>query len=525
MEKISAVSFLLLLGITLASMVPLNCNTNRPISKVGDYLAERQKLIAEDAAQRTGQQIILTDKEKKANDILMAWKRKELDAAFTSGKFIGAESFITTKTKIVQSKVFQIIKKMPKGADLHLHDMTVADFKWLISNITTLDSCYMCYNMATKLTQFKVSFKQPNSTATCEWISTPMARKKSGDPKKFDEELFTNLTMTNGDPSKLYPTQNARWVKFQSVFYILSGLLEFKNAFSWYYEKGLEELVEDNIQYAELRALLFPLHDGNGKIYSDPEYVLNLYKNVTDAFVAKNPNDFFGTKIIYTQTRFLERKVIGQAVQKAMYMHKKYPDLMAGFDLVGQEDRGNPLLYYLNELLIPAAAGESLPYYFHAGETSWEGQSVDYNIVDALLLNTRRIGHGFALSKHKVLMDQAKSKSVAVEVCPISNQVLGLVTDMRSHPATVFLDQNFPMTVNSDDPPIWGATGLSYDYYHVFMAMTRYDTDIRVLKQLALNSIMYCSLEKSRKAKLRAMWTRKWDEFISTVISDFSFPT
>ena len=115
MGKILAVSFLLLLGITLASMVPLNCNTNRPISKVGDYLAERQKIIAEDAAQRTGQQIILTDREKKANDILMAWKRKELDAAFTSGKFIGAESFITTKTKIDQSKVFQIIRKMPKG--------------------------------------------------------------------------------------------------------------------------------------------------------------------------------------------------------------------------------------------------------------------------------------------------------------------------------------------------------------------------------------------------------------------------
>ena len=122
--------------------------------------------------------------------------------------------------------------------------MTVADFKWLISNITTLDSCYMCYNMATKLTQFKVSFNEPNSTATCKWISTPIARKKSGDPKKFDEELFTNLTMTDGDPSKLYPTQNARWVKFQSVFYVLSGLLEYVFSLICYAENAYFRVIE-----------------------------------------------------------------------------------------------------------------------------------------------------------------------------------------------------------------------------------------------------------------------------------------
>ena len=60
---------------------------------------------------------------------------------------------------------------------------------------------------------------------------------------------------------------------------------------------------------------------------------------------------------------------------------------------------------------------------------------------------------------------------------------------MRNHPACVFIDQDFPMTVNADGPAIWGSTGLSYDFYEVFMAMTRYDDDIRVLKQLAMNSI------------------------------------
>ena len=111
------------------------------------------------------------------------------------------------------------------GAILHLHDMAMANFNWLIKNITTMRICYMCYNTKMQKIQFKVSAKTPNSTSDCHWISTPVARKQSGDPSKFDQDLYFNLTMTKGDPSKMYPNQNALWVKFGGIFAILSGLL------------------------------------------------------------------------------------------------------------------------------------------------------------------------------------------------------------------------------------------------------------------------------------------------------------
>lgn len=121
--------------------------------------------------------------------------------------------------------------------------------------------------------------------------------------------------------------------------------------------------------------------------------------------------------------------------------------------------------------------------------SDWYGTSTDLNILDAILHRTKRIGHGYSLDKHPILMKMVKELDIGIEVLPISNQVLGLVMDLRNHPAAIYLSQNLPMVIANDDPGFWGAKGLSYDYYYALMSFAPYDAGLDVLKQLVLNSI------------------------------------
>lgn len=58
--------------------------------------------------------------------------------------------------------------------------------------------------------------------------------------------------------------------------------------------------------------------------------------------------------------------------------------------------------------------------------SDWQGTRVDDNLIDAVLLNTTRIGHAYALPKHPEVMRLVKQNGIPIEVNPISNQVSNL---------------------------------------------------------------------------------------------------
>jgi len=163
-------------------------------------------------------------------------------------------------------------------------------------------------------------------------------------------------------------------------------------------------------------------------------------------------------------------------MKKALEKKLRFPKLFCGYDVVAQEDSGRTLADMAPELLWfqqqAATWNSSLPFFFHAGETLGDGNSTDSNLFDAILLGTRRIGHGFSLYKHPKLMDEVTKRGILVEVCPVSNEVLHLTTDILHHPLPALISHGVPTAISNDDPAILGqdTAGLSYDFYQVIQA-------------------------------------------------------
>ena len=167
-----------------------------------------------------------------------------------------------------------------------------------------------------------------------------------------------------------------------------------------------------------------------------------------------------------------------------MCIRDRYPDLICGkslsevfcfadltewigFDLVGAEDRPNHIGFYKEELIAFRKTcrdkGIEIPFLFHAGETLLDtGGSSDprnSNLYDAVILESKRIGHGFALMKHPHLIEKFKktetSKGICIELCPISNELLHLCRNIKEHPFPGLLAAGIPCTVNSDNPSLF----------------------------------------------------------------------
>jgi aminodeoxyfutalosine deaminase len=131
-------------------------------------------------------------------------------------------------------------------------------------------------------------------------------------------------------------------------------------------------------------------------------------------------------------------------------------DTLIGFGLGGPEV-GVPRPQFQRHFDAARAAGlRSVP---HAGETTGPE-----TVWDALrLLGAERIGHGTTAVEDPTLIAHLAETGIPLEVCPSSNVATRAVAAIADHPIVAFRDAGVTVTVNSDDPPMFG-TSLNREY-------------------------------------------------------------
>jgi aminodeoxyfutalosine deaminase len=168
-------------------------------------------------------------------------------------------------------------------------------------------------------------------------------------------------------------------------------------------------------------------------------------------------------------------------------------DALVGFGLGGPEV-GVPRPQFQPHFEVARAAGlRSVP---HAGETTGPE-----TIWDALrLLGAERIGHGTTAVQDPALLAHLAETGIPLEVCPSSNIATRAVSTLEEHPITAFRDAGVTVTVNSDDPPMFG-TSLNREYE---IAADLLDLDEAGVADLARAAVRASYADEPVKTKLLA---------------------
>ena len=175
--------------------------------------------------------------------------------------------------------------------------------------------------------------------------------------------------------------------------------------------------------------------------------------------------------------------------QKAASLREQYP-AVAGIG-IGGDEAGGPAHGFHEVYAQARLAGLHLTC--HAGESSGPE-----SVWGALNIGAERIGHALTAGQDPELIRVLAERQVPLELNVTSNLRTGCCPALEEHPVRRYFEEGLMVTLNSDDPPFFGANLLDeYELAHRSFAFT-----MEQLRELAANSVEASFLEPARKLQL-----------------------
>ncbi len=174
---------------------------------------------------------------------------------------------------------------------------------------------------------------------------------------------------------------------------------------------------------------------------------------------------------------------------KAAELRERFPSIV-GIGIGGDEARG-PAEDFKAVYAEAKAAGLHLTV--HAGESVPAS-----SIWSAINIGAERIGHALSAVDDPELLDVLAEKQIPLELNVTSNLRTGVLRELARHPVRHYFERGLMVTLNSDDPPMFGADLL--DEY--VLVQGEFEFTDEQMRELASNSVEASFLPPGRKLEL-----------------------
>lgn len=165
---------------------------------------------------------------------------------------------------------------------------------------------------------------------------------------------------------------------------------------------------------------------------------------------------------------------------------------VVGISIDGNEARGSHTERFAP--VFARAGSQGLRRCAHAGESS--GAEGVREAVE--LLGAERIDHGIRCVEDPAVVRELAARHVPLDICPTSNVVLGVVADLDSHPIERLRTAGIPVSVNTDDPLLYGID-LVGEYARCVAAFSWGRADVAAVARTSIES---CFAPEDRRAEM-----------------------
>ena len=408
---------------------------------------------------------------------------------------------VLTDESIRKSRLYEFCRRLPKGGDLHVHDMALLPARELISLLVTCPE--FCINADRRSYDLKTVGEDEEVPAGymrfCDAVQGGYYTRG---------EIIENWTVAGAKKTNV-----SIWDYFEELFEKHAVLSNNPSFAEKYYDYAFRYYCRSGIMHVEIHIML------TESIDESAEYIMAVRRAY---YRVKKDFPYFTVRMIgagvkadnesidLTRRCFLNASYV-QEVIKDESDSAHIADFLIGFDLVNEEDSSLPLHAFAPMLMKVKRQYPDMRLYIHGGE-SLDAQNE--NLIDAYLLGASRVGHGLNLYRYPDLHAKYVQSEICLEVCPISNQCLGYSRDIRNHPATEYLRTGMAMALCSDDPAYMENETLTDDF---FAAVVGWDLGLADCKQLGINSIMYSGLDDADKYSSLKAYNSMWNGFVDSM--------